>query len=87
MWTEVEPSGRQRWAIFGVRDEGIGIPVDELPHLFKLRYRARNALGRAAGTRLGLAAVKHMVNELGGTIGVQSEQRPGSTFSVLLLLG
>jgi signal transduction histidine kinase len=87
VWIEVEPSGRQRWAILGVRDEGIGIPADDLPHLFKLRYRARNALGRAAGTGLGLAAVKHMVNELGGTVGVQSEERRGSTFSVRLPLG
>ena len=87
VWIEVDPSGRQRWAILGVRDEGIGIPADDLPHLFKQRYRARNALGRAAGTGLGLAAVKHMVNELGGTVGVQSEERRGSTFSVRLPLG
>jgi signal transduction histidine kinase len=87
VWIEGDASGRQRWAILDVRDQGIGIPADDLPHLFKQRYRARNALGRAAGTGLGLAAVAHMVNELGGTVGVESEERRGSTFSVRLPLG
>ena len=87
VWIEGDPSGPQRWAILGVRDQGIGIPADDLPHLFKQRYRARNALGRAAGTGLGLAAVQHMVKELGGTVGLQSEERRESTFSVRLPLG
>jgi signal transduction histidine kinase len=67
-----------------VADQGIGIPAEELPHLFTKFYRASTA--RKAGIRgtgLGLALVKEVVELHHGQIGVTSEVGSGSCFRVL----
>ncbi len=70
---------------FGVRvsisDTGVGIAPEELPEVFKKFYRAKSA-GRRAGTGIGLALVKALVDGMGGRIGVESEPGRGSTFTV-----
>jgi PAS domain S-box-containing protein len=69
--------------IFEVQDAGIGIPADELHHLFDSFHRASN-VGAIAGTGLGLSIVKKSVELHGGTIAVRSTIGEGSCFTVTL---
>ncbi len=67
--------------LFQVADHGIGIPPDEIPHLFASFHRASN-VGDIQGTGLGLAIVKNAVELHGGTIHVTSTPGQGTTFTV-----
>lgn len=69
--------------VFEVEDEGIGIPADELHHLFDSFHRASN-VGVIAGTGLGLSIVKKSVELHGGTITVRSTIGEGTCFTVTL---
>lgn len=73
-------------AVLRVSDEGIGIPADDLPHVFDWFQRASNATGKIAGTGIGLAAAKQIMELHGGTIGAESQAGGGSTFTVRLPL-
>lgn len=68
---------------FQVRDRGIGIPADNLPHIFDMFYRCNN-VGGIKGTGLGLAAVKKCVEVHQGQISVESEPGVGTIFTVIL---
>ncbi|HEY0824933.1 MAG TPA: 7TM diverse intracellular signaling domain-containing protein [Ramlibacter sp.] len=70
-------------AVFRVRDQGIGIPAEEIPHLYESFHRASN-VGNIQGTGLGLAIVKNAVQAHGGTITVDSRLGAGTTFTVRL---
>lgn len=68
-----------------VIDTGLGIPADELPHLFGRFYRGRAvAQSTIPGTGLGLSIVKEIVEMQGGTVEVESTLGSGSTFRVWL---
>jgi signal transduction histidine kinase len=68
-----------------VKDQGIGIPASEKERLFSEFFRASNArVFAAAGTGLGLSIVKSIVDRLGGTIDVRSEEGAGTTVRVAL---
>ncbi|MEW5986104.1 MAG: ATP-binding protein [Chloroflexota bacterium] len=68
-----------------VKDNGIGIPTQALPNLFKRFYRAKTAVERGiAGSGLGLYMVKEGVEKHGGTIDVKSAEGKGTTFLVRL---
>jgi signal transduction histidine kinase/GAF domain-containing protein len=70
-----------------VKDEGIGIPEQAMPNLFKRFYRAQTAVERGiAGTGLGLYMVKEGIEKHSGTIEVTSEEGVGTTFVVHLPL-
>ena len=70
-----------------VSDHGIGIPEDELPHLFKRFHRARNVSSRYyGGLGLGLYISRAIVEAHGGSITVRSEEGSGSTFTLTLPL-
>jgi signal transduction histidine kinase len=71
-------------ALLAIEDSGIGISVQDLPHLFERFYRARGARSRDTG--LGLAIVKRIVDLHGGSISVMSIAGEGSTFSISLPL-
>jgi PAS domain S-box-containing protein len=73
-------------AVVAVRDPGVGIPAEELPRIFERFYRGSNVAGRIGGTGLGLAGVKRIVEQHGGTIEVESVEGTGSTFTVRLPL-
>lgn len=75
------------WAVLMVRDEGVGIPADDLPHVFDWFFRAGNVAGRIGGTGIGLASAQQVVEQHGGCISVESEEGRGSTFTVRLPLG
>lgn len=69
--------------VFHVADQGIGIPAEEVPHLFESFHRASN-VGDIQGTGLGLAIVKNAVERHGGSISVDSRLGAGTTFTVRL---
>jgi PAS domain S-box-containing protein len=68
-----------------IRDHGVGIPDDAIPHLFERFYRAKNVtIAEIPGSGIGLYIVKSIVEELGGTIHVKSVLNEGTTFTVVL---
>jgi histidine kinase len=69
-----------------VKDSGIGIPVEHLPHLFTRFYRVDKSRSRAGGgSGIGLTITKHLVEAHGGRIWVESEgSNKGSTFKFTL---
>ncbi len=71
--------------VFIIKDNGIGIPSDEIPHLFESFYRCQN-VGTISGTGLGLTIVKRSVEMHGGHISVESQIDVGTTFTVTLPL-
>lgn len=79
----VEGWQRDGHAYVSVRDHGLGIDEDELPHMFKRFFRARTAAG-IAGTGIGLDLSRKLVEAHGGTVSVESRARAGSAFTVKL---
>jgi signal transduction histidine kinase len=71
------------WAHIRVRDTGLGIPPEALPHVFDRHYRAGVA---QTGYGLGLFIAKSLIEAQGGTIGVASKPGHGSTFTISLPL-
>ncbi len=68
-----------------VQDNGVGIPVGAVPHIFEEFYRGDNVKAEAVeGTGLGLSIVRQILNTHGGKIWVESEQDKGTTFSFTL---
>jgi signal transduction histidine kinase len=64
-----------------VRDTGVGIAAEHLPHLFEKFYQADASLTRShGGAGLGLSLVKAFVEAHGGQVGVMSEVGQGSRF-------
>ncbi|WP_100448702.1 sensor histidine kinase [Glycomyces xiaoerkulensis] len=82
------PSGsvaRSRTVCIGVRDEGIGIPSEEVGRIFERFYRVDTARSRSTGgTGLGLAIVKHVAVNHGGRVEVSSMPESGSMFTLML---
>jgi signal transduction histidine kinase len=81
------------WVCFGLRvapkgyelrvaDNGVGLPPEELAEVFELFYRAAPA--RAAGLGVGLAVVKLLVEQSGGSLTVDSGEGQGTTFVAVL---
>ena len=73
-------------AVIAVTDRGIGIPAADLPHIFERFRRAGNVPPTIQGSGIGLASVRQIVEEHGGTIAVESVEGVGTTFTVRLPL-
>jgi PAS domain S-box-containing protein len=68
-----------------IRDHGLGIPKEAIPNLFERFFRARNVtLAEIPGSGVGLYIVRSILEELGGTISVKSDEGEGSTFEIWL---
>lgn len=72
------------WAVVVVQDHGIGIMEEDLPQIFTRYHRGRNAHKSVSGSGVGLAAVKEIVEQHGGSVHVVSAEGKGSTFTVRL---
>jgi PAS domain S-box-containing protein len=75
-----------RWATLTVCDEGIGIPVADLPRVFERFHRGRNVAGYIRGSGIGLAGARQIVQQHGGDVTVTSREGAGATFTVRLPL-
>jgi len=73
------------WAQMTIRDNGVGIPAEDLPFIFDRFYRVDKARNRSqGGSGLGLAIAKWVAQAHGGDIQVESEVNVGTTFTVVL---
>jgi two-component system CheB/CheR fusion protein len=81
-----EGEGTETIGIVTISDEGIGIPADDLPHIFERFHRGRNVQGRIAGTGQGLWGSRRIVERHGGTIEIASVEGSGTTVTVRLPL-
>ncbi len=71
-----------------VADTGVGIPAEELPHLFERFHRVENSQGRSfEGSGIGLSLVQELVKLHGGAIAVSSTFGQGSCFTVTIPAG
>ena len=75
------------YAVIKVQDTGIGIPLQELPHIFDRFYRVSSDRSRSTGgSGLGLSIVQAIVSVHKGKLNVESELCKGTTFTVQLPL-
>jgi PAS domain S-box-containing protein len=82
---EVKISQGENYVDVAIIDKGVGIPQEDIPHLFKRFYRAKNVtIAEVPGSGIGLYIVNSIVTELGGKITVDSVPNKGTTFTVCL---
>jgi PAS domain S-box-containing protein len=74
-----------QWAVFSVRDQGMGVPASDVPYIFE-RYRRASNIQGIPGSGIGLFAVRQIVEQHGGSVTVDSVEGEGSTFTVRLPL-
>ena len=73
------------WVVMTVEDNGIGIPEDDLPHIFERFYRVDKSHSKSSGgTGLGLSIVKDTVESRGGRITAAARESGGTVFTVRL---
>lgn len=82
------PLTRKDYVVVKIKDTGIGIPAEKLPHVFDRFYQVEASSTRAyEGTGIGLALAKELVELHRGRISVTSAEGQGATFTVHLPLG
>jgi signal transduction histidine kinase len=84
VWLKAVANGR--YAIIEIKDDGYGIPEEELTYIFDAYRRVKKHEHVAVGTGLGLAIVKSLIEAHEGNISVQSQLDVGSTFTVKIPL-
>jgi len=67
-----------------VEDHGVGVPKADQTRIFERFYKVDRARVRGGGTGLGLSIARHVVQQHGGRIWVESEEGAGSTFTFAL---
>jgi PAS domain S-box-containing protein len=81
-----EAEAGEPWAVLVVQDRGVGIPAVDLPHIFERFQRGRNVQGQIAGTGVGLAAARQLIEQHGGRVSIDSREGRGTTVTVRLPL-
>jgi PAS domain S-box-containing protein len=76
----------QQQALIQIIDQGVGVPAGDLPHVFEHFYRASNVVGRIAGTGIGLAGVRQIIEQHGGSISMDSKAGAGTTVTIRIPL-
>ncbi len=85
---QVNLSEQDGAAVLTVRDTGIGIAADDLPHVFERFHRIEGTRGRShEGTGIGLALVSDLVRLHGGSVAAESQPDTGSAFTVRIPFG
>ena len=80
---EIDVAGDEDAVIISIQDSGIGIPPEDISHLFQKFYRVDNTDTREiGGTGLGLYLCRRLVESMNGRIWVESTYKQGSTFFV-----
>jgi len=67
-----------------VSDDGCGIPASEISYVFDRFYRASNSASQKNGSGLGLAIVKSIIEKHGGKVWIESVEKKGSSFHVII---
>lgn len=76
---------QEEWLAIDIKDNGPGIPLDKLPHIFQRFYRIGTERTKdLESTGLGLAIAKELIQAHGGEISVSSSEGAGTCFTVLL---
>jgi two-component system, OmpR family, phosphate regulon sensor histidine kinase PhoR len=70
--------------VTSVEDHGVGVPKADQARIFERFYKVDRARVRGGGTGLGLSIARHVLEQHGGRIWVESEEGVGSTFSFAL---
>ncbi len=82
---DVECGNDGQNALIRVTDNGIGIPKEDLPHIFERFYRVDKARSRqSGGTGLGLAIAREITQRHGGDISIESHMPNGTCVSIVL---
>lgn len=82
---ELDVTATDTYVRFSVKDSGVGIPAEDMSHLFQKFYRVDNSDTREiGGTGLGLYLCRKLVESMNGRIWAESEYRKGSAFYVEL---
>ena len=77
----VDVTGDSSKVVVSVMDSGLGIPAEDVPHLFQKFYRVDNSATREiGGTGLGLYLSRRLAESMSGDLRVESEYGKGSTF-------
>lgn len=77
----VDINGDDKHVSISVKDSGVGIPAEDIPHLFQKFYRVDNSDTREiGGTGLGLYLCRKLAESMSGHLHVESEHKKGSTF-------
>jgi two-component system sensor histidine kinase SenX3 len=85
---EVTAESGEGEVVVRISDTGIGIPAENLARIFERFYRVDKARSKeTGGTGLGLSIVRHVAENHGGRVGVESTLGEGSTFTVHLPRG
>jgi signal transduction histidine kinase len=71
---------------FGIQDTGVGVPAEQMPHLFEKFFRANPQDSNAPGTGLGLYICKKIIESHGGQILVKSQENVGTNIEFCLPL-